>query len=45
MTRIAVYDDTSAALDEIAEQLDLSVAEVIDMLTDYADELIRDYGK
>ncbi len=39
MTNITVYDDTAEKLEEIAEKNDTSVAEVIDMLMEYADEL------
>jgi len=39
MTNITVYDDTAEKLEEIAEKNDTTIAELIDMLIEYADEL------
>lgn len=39
MTSIAVYDDTADKLEQIAEKQGTSVAEVIDALMDFIDEL------
>lgn len=39
MTRINVYDDSAEKLEQLAEQLDTSVADVIEQLLDFANEL------
>ena len=39
MTSILVYDDTATALEKLAEQLDTSIAEVVEELLEYSDEL------
>ncbi len=44
MTTITVYDDTEKKLEELAEICDTTVAEIIDSLLDYADEVRMDYG-
>ena len=44
MTNITVYDDTEKRLEELAEICDTTVAEIIDSLLDYADDVRHDYG-
>lgn len=39
MIEIRVYDDTAEAIENLAEKLDTTVAEVIDSLMQFADEL------
>ena len=40
MTNITVYDDTAKIVEELAERLDTTVADVIDTLvSDYGEEL------
>ena len=39
MTNILVYDDTAKQLEEVADKMDVPVAEVIDALMDYIDEI------
>lgn len=39
MTIIRVYDDTAKILEKVSEEKDVSIAEVIDALMDFIDEL------
>lgn len=39
MTNITIYDDTAEKLEEIAERQDTTVAELIDALMDFIDEI------
>lgn len=39
MTDITIYDDTAHDIEKLAEALDWSVAEVIDALMEYSDEI------
>ena len=40
MTDIRIYDDTANKLEHVAEEHDTSVAEVIDALMEFIDEVI-----
>ena len=40
MTDIRIYDDTANKLENVAEEYDTSVAEIIDSLMDFIDEVI-----
>ena len=40
MTDIRIYDDTANKLENVAEEHDTSVAEVIDSLMEFIDEVI-----
>lgn len=42
MTTITVYDDTYQRLDKLAEDLDVTIAEVIDTLMDYESDIRTD---
>lgn len=44
MTRITVYDVNAEALEKIADDNDTNVAEVVEMLMEYADEMKKDNG-
>ena len=39
MTTITVYDDTAKTLEQVAEKMDVPVAEVIDALMDFIDDI------
>jgi hypothetical protein len=39
MTNITVYDDTAKQLEKVADKMDTSIAEVIDALMDYIEEI------
>lgn len=39
MTNITVYDDTAKELEKVADKMDIPVAEVVDALMDYFDEI------
>ena len=39
MTNILVYDDTAEKLEEISDKNDMTVAEIIDALMDFIDEI------
>ena len=38
MTKVDVYSDSAEKLEELAERYEITVAEVIDVLLEYADE-------
>lgn len=40
MTDIRIYDDTANKIENLAEEYDTSVAEIIDALMDFIDEVI-----
>ena len=44
MTNITVYDIEANELEKIAEANDTTIAEVIEMLMDYAEEMKKDNG-
>lgn len=44
MMNIAVYDIEAEQLEKIADANDTTVAEVIEMLMDYAEEMKKDNG-
>ena len=44
MTNITVYDIESNELEKIAEANDTTIAEVVEMLMDYAEEMKKDHG-
>lgn len=44
MTQITVYDIDTAAIDKIADVNDLSIADVFEMLMEYAEDMMRDQG-
>ena len=44
MKEIRVYDTEAEQLEKIADANDTSVAEIVEMLMQYADELIKDNG-
>lgn len=39
MTNIIVYDDTAEKLEELSKRLDQTIAEIIDSLIEYSEEL------
>lgn len=39
MTNISIYDDTAKILEEVAEKQGTTIAEIIDELIDYVDDL------
>ena len=39
MTDILCYDDSAELIQQVAEDLDLPVADIVDMLLDYIDEI------
>ena len=44
MTKITVYDIEAEALEKIADANNTTVAEVVEMLIDYAEEMKKDNG-
>ena len=44
MTSITVYDIEAKELEKIADANDTTIAEVVEMLMEYADEMKRDNG-
>ena len=44
MTNITVYDIEARGLEKIADANDTTIAEVVEMLMEYADEMKRDNG-
>lgn len=44
MTNITVYDTEAKALEEIADRNDMTVAEIVEMLIEYADDMIDNNG-
>lgn len=42
MTKISIYDDDAEKLEEVAEKLDLPVAEVVYCLMDFISEIEED---
>ena len=44
MTRITVYDIEAEQLDKIADANDTTIAEIVEMLMEYAEEMIKDNG-
>lgn len=44
MTKITVYDTEAEELEKIADENDTNVAEVIEVLMEYIDEVKKDYG-
>ena len=44
MTNITVYDIEAKELEKIADANDTTIAEVVEMLMEYADEMKRDNG-
>jgi hypothetical protein len=44
MTNITVYDIEAEQLHKIADANDTTVAEIVEMLMDYAEEMKRDNG-
>ena len=44
MTNITVYDIEAEQLHEIADANDTTVAEIVEMLMDYTEEMKRDNG-
>lgn len=44
MTTIKVYDIEAEELEKIADANDTTIAEVVEMLMEYADEMKRDNG-
>jgi len=44
MTKITVYDIEAEELEKIADANDTNVAEVIEALMEYIDEVKKDYG-
>lgn len=44
MTRIAIYDFNAETLEKIADDNDTNVAEVIDALMEYVEDMKKDYG-
>lgn len=45
MKNILVYDDTEKELEEIAMQYDVTVAEIVDCLMEYIEEVKQDISK
>ena len=44
MTNITVYDVEAERIEKIADANDTNAAEIIEMLMEYADDMIRDNG-
>ena len=44
MTNITVYDTEAKALEEMAERNDMTVASIVEMLIEYADDMKEDNG-
>ena len=44
MTKITVYDIEAEELEKIADVNDTTVAEVVSMLMEYAEEMKKNYG-
>lgn len=44
MTNIAIYDIEATELEKIADVNDTTVAEVVEMLMEYAEEMKKDNG-
>lgn len=44
MTKINVYDVEAERIEKIADANDTNAAEIIEMLMEYVDEMIRDNG-
>ncbi len=44
MTKILVYDIEASELEKIADANDTTIAEVVEMLMEYAEEMKRDNG-
>lgn len=44
MTNITIYDIEATELEKIADVNDTTVAEVVDMLMEYAEEMKKDNG-
>lgn len=44
MTTIEIYSDDADRLDNVAEELDMSVAEIVSALMEYLDEVRNDYS-
>lgn len=44
MTNITVYDIEAEDLEKIADANDTNVAEIINMLMDYVEDMKREYG-
>ena len=44
MTTILVYDTEAEALEQIAEENELPVAEIVEMLMDYVDDMKSSYN-
>ena len=42
MTKINIYDIEAEELEKIADANDLTIAEVVEMLTDYIEDMKRD---
>ncbi len=42
MTNIKIYDTDAEALEKIADANDTTVAEIIELLMDYASDMIKD---
>ncbi len=43
MKNITVYDDTAARLEKLAEKMETTTAELIDVLLDNGDDIINDF--
>lgn len=44
MTNVRIYDTDYELLDKIAENNDMDIADVVEMLVDYAEEMKKDNG-
>ena len=44
MTNITVYDTEAKTLEEMAERNDMTVASIVEMLIEYADDMKEDNG-
>lgn len=44
MTNITIYDIEAEELDKIADVNDMTIADVIEMLMEYAEDMRRDHG-
>ena len=44
MTNITIYDTEAQALEQMAERNDMTVAELVEMLMEYADDMKSDNG-
>lgn len=42
MTNIAIYDTDAENIEKIADANNMTIAEVIELLMDYSDEMIKD---